>query len=115
MQWQLDKASKTQHESHHIWRAVVDLAYTYRFCRDTLDGMGIQMEGQINLGQFPEFQLILFCWIFNNEIVLDLNCNMGNIFTLGFEFENPISLYDLRKGLNRHKRSIILKSISISG
>ena len=60
-------------------------------------------------------ETILFDHDFNNEIVLDLNCNMGNIFTLGFEFENPISLYDLRKGLNRHKRSIILKSISISG
>jgi len=52
---------------------------------------------------------------FNNQIFLSLDCNMGNIFTLGFEFENPISSYDLRKGLNRHKRSIILKSISISG
>ena len=52
---------------------------------------------------------------FNNEIVLSPNCNTGDTFIIAFEFENPISSYDLRKGLNRYKRSIILKSISITG
>ena len=47
------------------------------------------------------------------SLFLDLDCNANNIYTFTFEIDNPISLYDLKQGLNREKRSIILKSISI--
>ena len=47
------------------------------------------------------------------NLVLDLNCNATNIYSFTFEIDNPISLYDLRQGLNREKKSIVLKSISI--
>ncbi len=52
---------------------------------------------------------------FQKEIFLSFDCNTEDTFILTFQFENPASLYDLRKGLNRYKRSIILKSISING
>ena len=51
----------------------------------------------------------------HNEINLSFNCFLTDNFIIDFEIENPVSLYDLRKGLNRYKRSIIIKSISISG
>ena len=47
------------------------------------------------------------------SLVLDLDCNASNIYNFTFEIDNPISLYDLKQGLNREKKSIILKSISI--
>ena len=47
------------------------------------------------------------------SLILDLDCNASNIYNFTFEIDNPISLYDLKKGLNREKKSIILKSISI--
>ena len=47
------------------------------------------------------------------NLVLDLNCNATNIYSFTFEIDNPISLYDLRQGLNREKKSIVLKSISV--
>ena len=47
------------------------------------------------------------------SLILDLDCNASNIYTFTFEIDNPISLYDLKQGLNRDKKSIILKSISI--
>lgn len=52
---------------------------------------------------------------FNNEINLSFNCSSTNQFIIDFKITNPVSLYDLRKGLNRYKRSIILKSVSIRG
>ena len=50
----------------------------------------------------------------NNKITLSFDCNLMDIHSLAFQIENPVSLYDLHKGLNRYKKSIILKSISIS-
>ncbi len=47
------------------------------------------------------------------SLILDLDCNASNIYNFTFEIDNPISLYDLNQGLNREKKSIILKSISI--
>ena len=47
------------------------------------------------------------------SLILDLDCNASNIYNFTFEIDNPISLYDLKQGLNREKKSIILKSISI--
>ena len=51
---------------------------------------------------------------FINEVNFGYDCNSSNNFIIDFQIENPISLYDLRKGLNRYKRSIILKSITIN-
>mgnify|MGYP001190659956 FL=1 len=47
------------------------------------------------------------------SLILDLDCNASNIYNFTFRIDNPISLYDLKQGLNREKKSIILKSISI--
>ena len=47
------------------------------------------------------------------NFILDINCNADDVYNFTFEIDDPISLYDLNKGLNREKRSIILKSISI--
>ena len=47
------------------------------------------------------------------NLILDINCNASNVYNFIFEINNPVSLYDIKKGLNREKRSIILKSISI--
>ena len=46
-------------------------------------------------------------------LIFDLDCNASNIYNFTFKIDNPISLYDLKQGLNREKKSIILKSISI--
>ena len=48
-----------------------------------------------------------------DSLILDLDCNASNIYNFTFQIDNPISLYDLKQGLNREKKSIILKSISI--
>ena len=48
-----------------------------------------------------------------DSLILDLDCNASNIYNFTFRIDNPISLYDLKQGLNREKKSIILKSISI--
>ena len=50
----------------------------------------------------------------NSQANLTFDCNEDEIVVVNFKIENPISLYDLRKGLNRNKRSIILNSISIN-
>jgi len=50
----------------------------------------------------------------NSQANLTFDCNEDEIVVVDFKIENPISLYDLRKGLNRNKRSIILNSISIN-
>ena len=47
------------------------------------------------------------------SLILDLDCKTSNIYNFTFKIDNPISLYDLKEGLNREKKSIILKSISI--
>ena len=47
------------------------------------------------------------------NLVLEINCNASNVYNFIFEIDNPTSLYDQKKGLNREKKSIILKSISI--
>ena len=51
----------------------------------------------------------------NEWNIREINNQSEVDFIIDFEIENPVSLYDLRKGLNRYKRSIIIKSISISG
>ena len=47
------------------------------------------------------------------NLVLEINCNASNVYNFIFEIDNPTSLYDQKKGLNREKKSIILKSVSI--
>ena len=51
----------------------------------------------------------------NNELILGFNCKVSVINKIEFNIENPKSLYDLKKGLNRNKKSIILKSLVING
>ena len=49
----------------------------------------------------------------NKEILMKFDCQNENINEINFDIENAFSLHDLKKGLNREKRSIILNSISI--
>lgn len=44
----------------------------------------------------------------SKEIYFDLNCGVNEI---NFLVEEPLSLFDIRQGLNRQKRSIVLNSI----
>ena len=37
------------------------------------------------------------------SLILDLDCNASNIYNFTFKIDNPISLYDLKQGLNREK------------
>jgi len=50
----------------------------------------------------------------NNELIMKFNCKVNSKNKIEFNIENPKSLYDLKKGLNRNKRSIILNSIEIN-
>ena len=50
---------------------------------------------------------------FENEVVLNFNCIVNEVNEINFIIDYPQSLYDLKKGLNREKRSIILKSFEI--
>ena len=49
----------------------------------------------------------------NKEILMKFDCQNENINEINFDIENAFSLHDLKKGLNREKRSVILNSISI--
>jgi hypothetical protein len=51
----------------------------------------------------------------NNQFVFKFNCKLNDINTIDIKVKNPQSLFDLKKGLNRVKNSIILNSISING
>tara|TARA_B100000787_G_C16184053_1_gene293548 strand:+ start:277 stop:1803 length:1527 start_codon:yes stop_codon:yes gene_type:complete len=51
----------------------------------------------------------------NNQLTLSFNCKENSNNKIEFNIENPKSLYDLKKGLNRNKRSIILNSLVING
>jgi len=50
----------------------------------------------------------------NNNLTLAFDCNNGEANTLLFVVDDPKSLFDLKLGLNRSKRSIVLKSISVT-
>ena len=50
-----------------------------------------------------------------NQFVFKFNCKLNDINTIDIKVKNPQSLFDLKKGLNRVKNSIILNSISING
>ena len=50
----------------------------------------------------------------NNELTMNFNCRVNSKNKIEFNIENPKSLYDLKKGLNRNKRSIILNSLVIN-
>ena len=50
----------------------------------------------------------------NNELTMNFNCRENSKNKIEFNIENPKSLYDLKKGLNRNKRSIILNSLVIN-
>ena len=52
---------------------------------------------------------------FNNEISLNFDCKVNEINKIDFIVDQPKSLFDLKKGLNRTKKSIILKSLVING
>ena len=42
------------------------------------------------------------------------NCSRNNIVKLDFYYDHPISKYELRSGLNRKKRAIIINSIQVN-
>tara|TARA_A100001011_G_scaffold74338_1_gene76396 strand:- start:6076 stop:8193 length:2118 start_codon:yes stop_codon:yes gene_type:complete len=48
-----------------------------------------------------------------NEIIYNFECTPDKGHYINLNIENPVSLYDLKKGLNREKRSVILTSIEI--
>lgn len=48
-----------------------------------------------------------------NDLLFKFNCLNGKKNSFYFHVENPISLFDKKKSLNRVKRSIILKNLSI--
>jgi hypothetical protein len=50
----------------------------------------------------------------NKNLSLIFNCISGELNNLLFIVDEPKSLFDLKTGLNRNKRSIILKSISVT-
>ena len=50
----------------------------------------------------------------NSEFIFKFNCNLNSVNTIEINVKNPQSLFDLKRGLNRIKKSIILKSISIN-
>ena len=62
---------------------------------------------------YGNYKIINFDTNNSESLILDLDCNTSNIYNFTFQIDNPISLYDLKQGLNREKKSIILKSISI--
>ena len=51
----------------------------------------------------------------NNQLELNFDCKKNSKNKIEFNVENPKSLYDLKKGLNRQKKSIILDSLIIDG
>ena len=51
----------------------------------------------------------------NNQLVMNFDCKINSKNIIEFNVENPKSLYDLKKGLNRQKKSIILDSLVIEG
>ena len=50
----------------------------------------------------------------NSEFTFKFNCNLNTVNTIEINVKNPQSLFDLKRGLNRIKKSIILNSISIN-
>ena len=52
---------------------------------------------------------------FDNEVSLKFDCKVNEINKIDFIVDQPKSLFDLKKGLNRTKKSIILKSLVING
>ena len=51
----------------------------------------------------------------NNQLILNFDCKINSKNIIEFNVENPKSLYDLKKGLNRQKKSIVLDSLIIEG
>ena len=51
----------------------------------------------------------------NNQLLLNFDCKINSKNIIEFNVENPKSLYDLKKGLNRQKKSIVLDSLIIEG
>ena len=49
----------------------------------------------------------------NKELVFKFNCKLNDINTIDINVKKPKSLFDLKKGLNRVKKSIVLNSITI--
>ena len=50
----------------------------------------------------------------NKELAFKFNCKLNDINTIDINVKNPKSLFDLKRGLNRVKRSIVLNSIVIN-
>ena len=48
-----------------------------------------------------------------NEVNLNFKCIVNKVNEINFTIDYPQSLYDLKEGLSREKRSIILKSFEI--
>ena len=51
---------------------------------------------------------------YREEFDIDFVCSGNNFTIIDFIIDNPLSSYDLKLGLNRNKRSLILKSLSFS-
>ena len=81
---------------------------TEKFFKEIDKSVKIKLSiNDIKLGQFD---------ISNDkkEINVNFNCQNNEHLALNFYAHNPLSLYDLKIGLNESKRSIILKSLSFS-
>ena len=48
-----------------------------------------------------------------NDLIMKFNCLKEGINSIFFQVENSLSLFDIKAGLNRSKRSIILKNLTI--
>ena len=78
-----------------------------KYYKDLL--MPIKLTLIINKNKKKDFNLDNI----NNNIILKFNCKLNAINTIDINVKNPQSLYDLRRGLSRVKKSIILNTMII--
>ena len=81
---------------------------TEKFFKNNKDSIKVKLF--INENILENFNIINF----EEEIDINFKCQTNKYLALNFFIDNPLSLYDLKLGLNQSKRSIILKSLSFS-
>ena len=81
---------------------------TEKFFKKTDDPVKIKLF--INENKLEQFSITNI----EKEINVNFKCPNNKYLALNFYVDNPLSLYDLKLGLNQSKRSIILKSLSFS-
>ena len=81
---------------------------TEKFFKKTDDPVKIELF--INENKLEQFSITNI----EKEINFNFKCPNNKYLALNFYVDNPLSLYDLKLGLNQSKRSIILKSLSFS-